>query len=142
MSYTARTDITLKPGASAAAMPQVVFELENGDLVALRVTTAVTPMTTLECVAHAWLVDEQGDLQAVEGQPPVLVGFTHTADVTQLAVLGVQGIADALRDLVLGEPASDPPAIPWADALRAQVSIRNAITIARAAGTPIDWSTP
>lgn len=139
MSHALRTDIPLLPAGPDDVEPQAVFELDTGDLVALRMTTATTPMTTLECVARAWLVDAQGDLQAVAGNP-VQSGFTHTADVTQIAALGVQGIADALRDLVLGEAAAEPPPIPWGDALRAQVSIRNVITIARAAGTPIDWS--
>lgn len=137
MTYALRTDIPLLPAAEHGPMPQAIFELANGDLVALLVTKSVTLATSLECVARAWLVDAQGDPQAVAGLP-VGTAFTHTADVTQISALGVQGIADALRDLVLGEP----PGIPWGAAIRAQVSIQNIITVARAAGTPVDWSAP
>ena len=137
MTYALRTDVPLLPAGENGPVPQAIFQLANGDLVALLVTTAVTLATTLECVARAWLVDDQGDLQGVAGVP-VQTAFTHTADVAQISTLGVQGIADALRDLVLGES----PAIPWGAAVRAQVSIQNLITIARAAGTPIDWSAP
>jgi hypothetical protein len=98
-----------------------------------------TPSATLACAATAWLVDDDGDMQAVAGQP-VATRMTHTASVQQLAALGTQGIADALRDLLLGEPAADPPVIPWAQEVCEQTSIRNVIAVAQAVGTPIDWS--
>lgn len=146
MTYSLRTDIPLTPHPLVAAAPQGVFELDNGDLVALAITTAPTHAATLACLACAWLVDAEGDPKGVDvdadAQPdaPVLVRFPHTADVHQLTTLGVQGIADALRDMVLGEAPTDPPAIPWAAQLRAEASIRNRITVARAAGQIIDWS--
>lgn len=139
MSYVLRTDITLKPHPAVPAPPQAVFELDTGALVALSIATEPTPSTTLACACACWLVDAEGDPQAVGGVP-VLSQFAHAADAAQIAALGMQGIADALRDLLLGEPAADPPAIPWAMQLRAQVSIRNVIAVATAAGTPIDWS--
>ncbi|MGV8944626.1 hypothetical protein [Thermomonas sp.] len=137
MSYTIRADIELKPHPIAGVSPQAVFALDTGDFVALAVVNVPTPAATLACTASAWLVDAEGDAQAVAGIP-VLVQFPHTADVQQITTLGVQGIAAALRDLLLGEAAEDPPAIAWSDALSAQVNIRNVIAVARAAGDPID----
>ena len=138
MSYVPRTDIPLKPHPLVPAQPQAVFELDTGKLVALAITTAMTNAATLACAAACWLVDAEGDPQQVAGTA-VLARFSHAADVQQIAALGVQGIADALRDLLLGEPAGDPPAIAWSAQLRAQVSIRNVIAVAAAAGTPIDF---
>lgn len=139
MSYVLRADITLKPHPTVPTAPQAVFELDTGALVALAIATEPTPAATLACACACWLVDADGDPQAVAGIP-VLSQFQHAADVGQITALGVQGIAAALRDLLLGEPASDPPAIPWSAQLRTQVSIRNVIAVATAAGTPIDWS--
>lgn len=145
MTSTLRPDIPLLPHPLVAAAPQAVFALDNGDLVALAITTAPTNAASLACLACAWLVDEEGDPKGVDvdadahADAPVLVRFPHTADVHQLATLGVQGIADALRDLVLGEPAADPPPIAWGANLRAEASIRNRITVARAAGQIIDF---
>lgn len=138
MTSTLRTDIALKPHPLVPAAPQAVFELDTGTLVALSIATAPTNAATLACTAACWLVDGDGDPQAVAGVP-VLSRFNHTGDVQQIAALGVQGIADALRDLLLGEAPADPPAIRWAAPLRAQVSIRNVIAVATAAGTPIDF---
>ena len=139
MTYTLRTDITMKPHPAVPAAPQAVFELDTGALVALSIATEATPSTTLACACACWLVDADGDPQAVGGVP-VLSQFAHAADAAQIAALGMQGIAAALRDLLLGEPAADPPAIPWSEQLRAEISIRNVIAVAAAAGTPIDWS--
>lgn len=139
MTYQQRQDIPLKPHPQVEAPPQAVFELNTGSLVALSIATAPTPAATLACTASCWLVDADGDPQAVAGIP-VLSVFQHAADVAQIQALGVQAIAAALRDLLLGDPPDDPPAIPWGDQLRAQVSIRNVIAVAVAAGTPIDWT--
>lgn len=139
MSYVLRTDIILKPHPAVPAPPQAVFELDTGALVALSIATEPTPSTTLACACACWLVDADGDPQAVGGVP-VLSQFAHAADAAQIAALGMQGIADALRDLLLGEPPADPPVIPWSEQLRAEISIRNVIAVAAAAGTPIDWS--
>ncbi len=138
MSYEIRSDIPLKSHPLLPAAPQAVFALDNGELVALAISTDPTNAATLACSAACWLVDADGDAQAVAGVP-VLSRFSHTADVLQIATLGVQGIADALRDLLLGEPPADPPVIRWPAQLRGQVSIRNVIAVAEAAGTPIDF---
>jgi len=146
MSWELRTDITPKPHPAVQAPPQAVFEIHGAGLVALAISTTPTPATTLVFDAACWLVDDQGDPQGIDhdadgtADAPILSRFTHAADAHQITTLGVQGIAAALRDLLLGEPAAAPPVIPWADQLRAQVSIRNVITVATAAGTPIDWS--
>lgn len=141
MSWKLRADIAAKPHEQFGAAPAAVFELDSRALVALAIATAPTPAATLACVASCWLVDADGDPQGVNGVP-VLSTFQHVADVSLLSDLGVQGIAEALRDLLLGEPPADPPLIPWPEQLRAQVSIRNVIAVATAAGTPIDWSSP
>ena len=138
MTHTLRTDLPLLPGL-AELVPQAIFLLDTGDSVAVHVALSATTSATLACVAAAWLVDEDGDMQAVAGNP-VAVRMSHVATVQELSTLGAQGIADALRDLLLGEAPVDPPVIAWSDELREQTSIRNVITVARAAGTPIDWS--
>lgn len=140
MSYTLRTDIARKPGIDGFE-PQAVFVLDTGDLVAVAIETAATAAATLAFDCGAWLVDADGDMQAVAGQP-VATRCTHAAPAQQVATHGVQTLADALRDLLLGAPADDPPVIAWSHDFREEVSIRNVITIARACGTPIDWSTP
>lgn len=140
MPWQLRADIPMKQHPKVGAPPRAVFELDSGHLVALAIATTPTPAATLACEASCWLVDADGDPQAVAGIP-VLSQFPHAASVAEITTLGVQGIADALRDLLLGEPANEPPAIRWAEPLRAQVSIRNVIAVATAAGTPIDWST-
>lgn len=138
MSYILQSDIPRKPGIDGFE-PQAVFALDTGDLVAVAIETASTPAATLAFDCGAWLVDADGDMQAVHGQP-VATRCTHAAPAQQIATHGVQTLADALRDLLLGAPADDPPIIPWSEDFRAQVSIRNVITIARAVGVPIDWS--
>ncbi len=141
MSYQARNDIALKPHPLANLTPQAVFALDNGKLVAVAYSATPTPRTTLACAISAWWVDEDGNPQAIDadgdGEPdfPVLSQYRHSADVTQIAALGAQGIADALRELILGEPQT---AIPVAEQLAAQVSIRNVIAVATASGEPID----
>lgn len=139
MPFEQRFDIALKPHPLVQAPPQAVFELDTGALVALAIATAPTPAATLECRASCWLVDADGDPQAVAGVP-VLTEFPHAASLAEIGALGMQGIAEALRDLLLGEPTDDSPAIPWSEQLRAEVSIRTKILLATAAGTPIDWS--
>ncbi len=126
--------VPLKAGPVPGVVAQAVYALETGDLVALSVQKSASNADFLAFAAQAWLVDEDGDAQAVAGVP-ILRTFTHSADVSQLGALGVQGIADALRDLLLGEPT----AIRWGVGLRGSVSIRTAIALAKAAGTPIDW---
>ena len=144
MGYTQRTDTPLKPHPLVDAPPLAVYTLDTGDLVAVSIATSAGNGTTLVVNGAAWLVDADGDPQGVDtdGAPgadmPILTTTAHTADVAQVAALGVQGIADALRDLLLGEPAPDPAPIAWGAQLREQLSIRNVITIAL--GTPIDWS--
>ena len=138
MTHALRTDLPLLPGLDEL-VPQAIFQLDTGASVAVHISLSATPAATLACAATAWLVDDDGDMQAVAGQP-VATRMTHTAPAQQLAALGAQGIADALRDLLLGEAPADPPVIPWSDALREQTSIRSVIVVAAAAGTPIDWS--
>ena len=136
MSYQPRHDISLKPHPRLLLSPQAVFELDTGALVALHYSATPTPRTTLACAIAAWLVDDDGDAQAVAGVP-VLSQYAHTADVAQITSLGAQGIADALRQLVLGEAQA---AIPVSAQLAEQVSIRNVIAVATASGTPIDYT--
>lgn len=136
MSYQPRNDIELKPHPLLALAPQAAFELDTGALVAVHYSAAPTPRTTLACHIAAWLVDADGDAQAVAGLP-VLSQYAHTADVQQITTLGAQGIADALRQLVLGEAQA---AIPVSAQLAEQVSIRNVIAVATASGTPIDYT--
>lgn len=134
MSYTSRTDIELKPHPLLAVTPQAVFALDTGKLVAISYSATPTPRTTLACRIACWLVDADGDAQAVAGVP-VQSQYQHTADVQQIATLGAQGIADALRDLVLGEAQT---AIPVSAQVAAEVNIRNVIAVATASGEPID----
>ena len=134
MSYLSRPEIAMKPHPLLGLQPQAVFALDTGALVAVAYSATPTPRTTLACAIAAWLVDDDGDAQAVAGVA-VLSQYQHTADVTQIAALGAQGIADALRELILGEPQT---AIPVAEQLAAQVSIRNVIAVATASGEPID----
>lgn len=139
MSWQLRPDIALKPHPAVPTPPLAVFQLDTGALVALAIATAPTQAATVACKASCWLVDADGDPQAVGGVP-VLSEFPHAASLAEISALGMQGIADALRDLLLGEPPADPPAIPWSEQLRTEVSIRTVIAVATAAGTPIDWS--
>lgn len=134
MTHTPRPDIPLKPHPLVAIEPQAVVELDTGAMVALAYSATPTTRTTLACLIAAWLVDTDGDPQAVAGVP-VLSQYPHTADVQQIAVLGAQGIADALQALVLGEPQA---AIPVHTQLASEVSIRNVIAVALASGQPID----
>lgn len=135
MTHTPRPDIALKTHPLVDTPPQSVVELDTGALVALAYSATPTPRTTLACLIAAWLVDEDGDPQAVAGVP-VLSQYAHTADVQQIAVLGAQGIADTLRALALGEPQA---AMPLSAQLVEQVSIRNVIAVALASGAPIDF---
>lgn len=135
---TTRADTQLLPGLDGLT-PQAVFELDSGDLVAVAISTSQTAAATLAFSGCAWLVDSDGDMQAVDGAP-IATRMTHAAPAQQVAAIGVQAIADAIRDALLGEPAQDPPVIAWGHDFREQISIRNTITIARAAGVPIDWS--
>ncbi|WP_395706795.1 hypothetical protein [Casimicrobium huifangae] len=128
----------MKPNADGL-IAQAVYSLDAGDLVAVAITITPAQSARLAVVGRAWLVDTDGDLQAVGGQP-VQTACSHSATAQEVIANGVQGLAEALRDLLLGEPDADPPVIAWDAELRAQVSIKNVIAIARAAGTPIDWS--
>lgn len=135
---TTLADTPLLPGLDGIT-PQAVFELDSGDLVAVAISTSQTAAATLAFAGYAWLVDADGDMQAVDSAP-IATRMTHAAPAQQVAAIGVQAIADAIRDLLLGESAQDPPVIAWGHDFREQISIRNVITIARAAGVPIDWS--
>lgn len=161
MSYTIRPDVTLKPLAftrqrpvsqiwdSFNYEPSAVFELDNGDLIAMHYSAKrITETNMLSCLAVAWLVDADGDAQGVDGdgdgpdeQQAIFVEFRHNAPPYEIEALTTPGIAAALRDLVLGVPATDPPAIAWSDELRQQTSIRSAITTARAVGEIFDLAT-
>lgn len=135
VTHIVRSDIALKP--LNGTDPLVIHELPGGDLVAVHFAATRTPINTLDCYIAAWLVDADGDAQASIDQP-VLVAFRHNAPMHEVTALGAQGIATAMLDLVMGEVA-DPPVIPWGDAVRSELNINNAITMARAAGQIIDF---
>lgn len=161
MSYTIRNDVTFKPLEFHRQRPvsqeydffsyepSAVFELDNGDLIAMHYSAKrITETNMLSCLAVAWLVDADGDVQGVDGdgagpepQRAIYVEFRHNSPPQQIEALTTPGIAAAMRDLVLGEPATDPPAIAWADELRQQTSVRSAITTARAVGEIFDLAT-
>lgn len=140
MSYTQRDDIPLKP-LDALVVAQLVVELDDThDLVALHYVATRTNGNTLSCHGRAWLLDADGDPQANvdSAQRPVLAQFKHNASAAQLAALGADTLAQEVTRLVLGEPAADPPPIPWPQDVRDSVSIRNAIAVARASGPVAD----
>lgn len=119
--------------------PVAVFDVD-GDLVAVHVSAAPAQSATLAFRAAAWPVDASGVQIDIAGHP-VAVNFTHSADVQQVTTHTPAQIAAELRDLLLGVPPEGGHAVHWSDALRAELSIRNAITIAKAAGSLAGWST-
>lgn len=137
MSIQLTNDIPLKSSAhDGPLMPQAVALLDSGHLVAFCVNTQPTQATTLALVGHAWLVDDEGDLQAVMARP-VATAFSFNMDVSLIGSMGVQVAATAVRDLLLGEAVNAP--VDWSRQVIEQVSIRNVIAVAEAVGTPIDW---
>lgn len=131
MSYTPRPDVPRKFLKGIEA--QAVVELDSGDLAAINYNASRTVLNTLACHARAWLVDAEGDPQASDNVP-VMTEYRHNASAILLAQLGTETLAQELTRLVLGEPATDPAIIPWPEDIRATVSLRNAIAIARASG--------
>ena len=137
MSYINRTDIPLV--ATFGEEPQAVFELDNGDLIAVKFNAVSTAQNTLSCNMKAWLVDADGDAQQLAGTGrEIVTEFTHNASPAQIMGMGLQGVAVAMRDLLLGEMPGETPSIPWGDQLRQEVSIRNSIAMAQAMGEVVD----
>jgi hypothetical protein len=159
MAYTARNDVPLKPFSRLVGQtqpvwvsdtPQVVFELDTGDLVAMTYSSKWIPESnTVSCRVVAWMVDAEGDAQGVdpdgaigpEAQQPIAVEFKHNCPIPQVEALTASGIAAAIRDLAMGVPATDPPAIPWPDEIRQQINIRYAIAAAKTVGEIFDLAT-
>lgn len=138
MSNTVRSDIAFKP--LNGSDPSTIYELVNGDLIAVHFAATRTSVNSLDCYIAAWLVDGDGDPQANVDSAgvPVLVEFRHNAPMREVTALGAQGIASAMLALVLGDTPTDPPVIPWGDSILSEVNIQNAIAMARATSELID----
>lgn len=163
MNYAAAPEIELKPLPRIVGMtqrvfeqhlPQAVFRLDTGDLVAMKFTTQRLPNNSVACTIMAWLVDEQGDPQAAIDDPghddPILVEFPHTAPPEQILAMGIEGVARELRDVVFGAQvtsayfpggAENDPVIGLSKEVRDSINIRYAIAMARAAGGTVDLVT-
>lgn len=120
--------------------PIAVYELEDGHLVAVSFAQSRTPANTLSCHVAAWQIGVEGAPVVVDDDDGlVLVETTHNATAQQIAELGVQGIAQAMVELVLGVEAGEAPPIPWSDQHRQTINIRTAITVAQAMNATIEF---
>lgn len=145
MSLEIRTDVPLKPMSPVYpdAVPGAVYWISELDcLVAVSSDRKPTIHNTMSCSVSAWLVDAEGDAQAMASllDRPIAVSFKHNASIEEVGRLGVQGIVRALIALVMGEPAGESPAIPWGESVRSTVNIRHAITLAKAMSETVGFS--
>lgn len=123
-------------------MPSAVFRMDTGDLIAVHSNNKrLAELNTLSMRIVAWLVDAEGDAQALHGTDPIYVDYKHNAPMVQIETFGVSGLTALLRDMVFGEPVSAYTPIPASVEVLDAINIRYAILSARAAGEVVDLVT-